>query len=60
MFQNLVAPATAVNMVVFRAFGLFPGCVSLRGEFEVRLTLDLTVLNLFWELPARTVLPTEL
>ena len=35
MFQHLVAPSTAVNMVVFRAFGLFYGCVTLRGDFEV-------------------------
>eukprot|EP00904_Undaria_pinnatifida_P001096 jgi/Undpi1/10988/HiC_scaffold_30.g13289.m1 len=34
MFQHLVAPATAVNMIVFRAFGLLYGCVTLRGDFE--------------------------
>lgn len=37
MFQHLLEPATAVNMIVFRAFGLFRGCVTLRGEFEVRV-----------------------
>lgn len=36
MFQHLVEPATAVNMVVFRAFGLLKGCVTLRGDFKVR------------------------
>lgn len=36
MFQHLVAPSTAVNMIVFRAFGLLYGCVTLRGDFEVR------------------------
>ncbi|CAN0581604.1 unnamed protein product, partial [Ectocarpus sp. 12 AP-2014] len=36
MFQHLLEPATAVNMVVFRAFGLLTGCVTLRGDFEVR------------------------
>eukprot|EP00903_Cladosiphon_okamuranus_P009275 g8850.t1 len=34
MFQHLLEPATAVNMIVFRAFGIFRGCVTLRGEFE--------------------------
>lgn len=36
LFQHLVEPATAVNMVVFRAFGLLKGCVTLRGDFEVQ------------------------
>ena len=36
MFQHLLEPATAVNMIVFRAFGILKGCVTLRGEFEVR------------------------
>lgn len=36
MFQHLVKPDTAVNMIVFRACGLLTGCVTLRGEFEVR------------------------
>lgn len=37
MFQHLVEPATAVNMIVFRAFGILRGCVTLRGEFEVHV-----------------------
>lgn len=37
MFQHLLQPATAVNMIVFRAFGIVRGCVTLRGEFEVRV-----------------------
>ncbi|CAM9731826.1 unnamed protein product [Scytosiphon promiscuus] len=34
MFQHLVEPATAVNMIVFRALGLLRLCVTLRGDFE--------------------------
>ncbi|CAM9133964.1 unnamed protein product, partial [Hapterophycus canaliculatus] len=34
MFQHLVEPATAVNMIVFRALGLVKVCVTLRGDFE--------------------------
>ncbi|CAN0118158.1 unnamed protein product, partial [Ectocarpus sp. 13 AM-2016] len=34
MFQHLLEPATAVNMIVFRAFGLLTGCVTLRGDFK--------------------------
>ncbi|CAN0180945.1 unnamed protein product, partial [Ectocarpus fasciculatus] len=34
MFQHLVEPSTAVNMVAFRAFGLLKGCVTLRGDFK--------------------------
>lgn len=39
MFQHLVEPATAVNMIVFRALGLLKGCVTLCGDFEVRKVL---------------------
>ena len=35
MFQHLLEPATAVNMIVFKAFGILKGCVTLRGDFEV-------------------------
>lgn len=35
MFQHLITPSTAINMVAFRVFGLFPGCVTLRGAYEV-------------------------
>lgn len=37
MFQHLLEPKTAVNMIVFKAFGILKGCVTLRGEFEVRV-----------------------
>ena len=45
MFQHLVAPSTAVNMIAFRAFGLFYGCVTLRGDFEVGASCHVIMYN---------------
>lgn len=36
LFQHLLAPATAVNVVAFRLLGLLPGSVVLQGKYEVR------------------------